>query len=111
MSKPVAIVTGAGSGIGEAVATHLYGKGFKVVVADLNPSSGEHVASALGPDAYFIESTSHHTNRKHSCSNAHTNGVATVWTSAMPMQVSMTDRTSLRIWTRRSWMRTAWSRS
>ena len=53
MSKPVAIVTGAGSGIGEAVATHLYSKGFKVVVADLNPSSGERVASALGPDAIF----------------------------------------------------------
>ncbi|KAB2105915.1 hypothetical protein AG0111_0g5706 [Alternaria gaisen] len=53
MSKPVAIVTGAGSGIGEAVATHLYSKGYKVVIADLNPSSGERVAASLGPDAIF----------------------------------------------------------
>jgi 15-hydroxyprostaglandin dehydrogenase (NAD) len=55
MSKPVAIVTGAGSGIGEAVAKHMYGKGYKVVIADLNPGTGERVASALGPDATFIQ--------------------------------------------------------
>lgn len=55
MSKPVAIVTGAGSGIGEAIAKHLYGKGFKVVIADLNKVTGEAVAKALGPDATCIE--------------------------------------------------------
>jgi 15-hydroxyprostaglandin dehydrogenase (NAD) len=55
MSKPVAIVTGAGSGIGEAVSRHLYNKGYKVVVADMNPTTGEKVASALGPDATFIQ--------------------------------------------------------
>jgi 15-hydroxyprostaglandin dehydrogenase (NAD) len=55
MTKPVAIVTGAGSGIGEAVAKHLYSKGYKVVVADMNPTTGEKVASALGPDATFIQ--------------------------------------------------------
>jgi 15-hydroxyprostaglandin dehydrogenase (NAD) len=55
MSKPVAIVTGAGSGIGEGVATHLHSKGYKVVVADLNPSSGQTVASRLGSDAVFIQ--------------------------------------------------------
>jgi 15-hydroxyprostaglandin dehydrogenase (NAD) len=53
MSKPVAIVTGAGSGIGEAVAKHLYSKGYKVVIADLDPKGGERVTSALGPDALF----------------------------------------------------------
>ncbi|KAF2033314.1 NAD(P)-binding protein [Setomelanomma holmii] len=55
MSKPVAIVTGAGSGIGEGVATHLYSKGYKVVVADLNPTTGEKVAARLGLDATFIQ--------------------------------------------------------
>jgi len=55
MSKPVAIVTGAGSGIGEGVATHLYSKGYKVVIADLNPTTGEKVASNLGPNAKFIQ--------------------------------------------------------
>jgi 15-hydroxyprostaglandin dehydrogenase (NAD) len=53
MSKPVAIVTGAGSGIGEAVATHLHSKGYKVVIADLDPKGGERVTSTLGPDALF----------------------------------------------------------
>jgi 15-hydroxyprostaglandin dehydrogenase (NAD) len=55
MSKPVAIITGAGSGIGEAVAKHLYSKGYKIVVADMNSTTGEKVASALGSDAKFIQ--------------------------------------------------------
>lgn len=55
MSKPVAIVTGAGSGIGESVAAYLYSKGYRVVIADLNPTTGEKVASRLGPDATFIQ--------------------------------------------------------
>ncbi|USP73243.1 hypothetical protein yc1106_00517 [Curvularia clavata] len=53
MSKPVAIVTGAGSGIGEATATHMHKLGYKVVIADLNAASGQRVAAALGPDALF----------------------------------------------------------
>ncbi|KAF2252658.1 NAD(P)-binding protein, partial [Trematosphaeria pertusa] len=55
MSKPVAIVTGAGSGIGLGVATHLYSKGYKVVIADLNPKTGEEAARSLGPDALFVQ--------------------------------------------------------
>lgn len=56
MSKPVAIVTGGASGIGLAVATHLIThKNHRVVIADLNPSTGAAAASALGPDATFIQ--------------------------------------------------------
>lgn len=55
MSKPVAIVTGAGSGIGEAVAKHLHGKGYKVVVADLNSTAGQRVVDDLGIGAHFIQ--------------------------------------------------------
>ena len=55
MSKPVAIVTGSGSGIGLAVATHLYSIGYKTVIVDLNPKTGEEAAAKLGPDATFIQ--------------------------------------------------------
>ncbi|EKG09707.1 Short-chain dehydrogenase/reductase SDR [Macrophomina phaseolina MS6] len=53
MSKPVAIVTGAASGIGLAVSKHLLLKGYRVVMADVNAKEGERVAFELGDDAMF----------------------------------------------------------
>jgi 3-hydroxybutyrate dehydrogenase len=47
MSK-AAIVTGAASGIGKAIAEALANEGHNVVVADLPSSAGQEVASALG---------------------------------------------------------------
>jgi NAD(P)-dependent dehydrogenase (short-subunit alcohol dehydrogenase family) len=47
MSKPVAAVTGAGSGIGAAIATTLASRGYHVVVSDLDIDSAQSVASAL----------------------------------------------------------------
>lgn len=49
----VAIVTGAGSGIGAAIARHLAGRGVTVVVADINASGGHAVAEQI--QGYFVE--------------------------------------------------------
>lgn len=47
MSKSVAVVTGAGSGIGAAIATTLSERGFHVVVTDIDEKSAQAVASGL----------------------------------------------------------------
>ena len=44
----VAIVTGAGGGIGEGYASAFAARGMKVVVAELNEAGGERVAAASG---------------------------------------------------------------
>lgn len=45
--EKVAIVTGGGSGLGEAIATDLARQGAKVVIADLNAEAAERVAGAI----------------------------------------------------------------
>src|SRR5690242_9964058 len=49
----VAIVTGAGQGIGEAYARRFAKEGARVVVADVNAEKGEAVARAIGGSAVF----------------------------------------------------------
>jgi len=49
----VAIITGAGQGIGEAYARRFAQEGARVVVADLNAETGEAVARDLGGSAVF----------------------------------------------------------
>jgi NAD(P)-dependent dehydrogenase (short-subunit alcohol dehydrogenase family) len=54
----VALVTGGGSGIGEAVAMTMAAAGAKVVIADLDVAGGERVAKeieAAGGTAMFVE--------------------------------------------------------
>jgi len=54
----VAIVTGAGGGIGEAYARALAEQGARVVVAEIAPDKGEAVAEAIrkdGGDARFVQ--------------------------------------------------------
>jgi NAD(P)-dependent dehydrogenase (short-subunit alcohol dehydrogenase family) len=53
----VAIVTGAGQGIGEAAATRMAAEGAKVVVSDVNEETGNAVVEAIGAsggDARFV---------------------------------------------------------
>ncbi|WP_446666359.1 SDR family NAD(P)-dependent oxidoreductase [Flexivirga sp. B27] len=53
-STTVALVTGAGSGLGEATARKLYAEGASVVILDLASSKGADVAESLGDRAKFV---------------------------------------------------------
>ncbi|GAB3490594.1 Rossmann-fold NAD(P)-binding domain-containing protein [Flexivirga lutea] len=53
-STTVALVTGAGSGLGEATARKLYADGASVVILDLPSSKGAEVAGSLGDRAKFV---------------------------------------------------------
>ncbi len=55
MDGRVAIVTGAATGIGEAIARRLAAAGAIVVVADLNAKKAWAVAESLGGGAYAVE--------------------------------------------------------
>jgi NAD(P)-dependent dehydrogenase (short-subunit alcohol dehydrogenase family) len=50
LDEKVAIVTGAGQGLGEAIAHTLAKSGAKVAVTDLNPDRAERVAAAIRAD-------------------------------------------------------------
>src|SRR5574337_1831610 len=53
----VAIVTGAGSGLGEAIASLLAREGARVVVADIADEQGNRVVNAIrdaGGDAFYV---------------------------------------------------------
>ncbi|WP_343689537.1 glucose 1-dehydrogenase [Chitinophaga sp.] len=59
LNNQVALVTGAGSGIGEAIALVYAREGAKVVVSDLNEQGGNDVVATIkknGGDAIFIKS-------------------------------------------------------
>ncbi len=51
----ITVVTGGGSGIGEATARLFVEKGATVVIVDLNRQSGEKLAAGLGEKACFFE--------------------------------------------------------
>jgi len=53
LKDKVAIITGAGQGIGEAYARRFAKEGAKVVVADINDEKGRAVAASIGGDAVY----------------------------------------------------------
>src|SRR5258708_7736231 len=53
LKDKVAIITGAGQGIGEAYARRFAAEGAKVVVADVNAEKGGAVAAAIGGETVF----------------------------------------------------------
>ena len=58
LDQQVAIVTGAGRGIGKAVASHYAREGAKVVIAELDENLGQQLAEALtnnGAEALFVK--------------------------------------------------------
>lgn len=54
LDKKVAVVTGAGQGVGLGIARRLAAEGATVVVAEFNPETGQQAAAALGPESIFI---------------------------------------------------------
>lgn len=56
MSGRVAIVTGAGSGIGREIACQLASKSFKIVVADINEQNAEETVSIIKKEGYDASS-------------------------------------------------------
>jgi len=55
LKDKVAIVTGAGQGIGEGIAKKLAAEGAKVVVSDLNEENAQKVAGEIGENAVAVK--------------------------------------------------------
>ena len=51
----IAIVTGAGDGIGAAISRRFAREGARVVLAELNPETGQALADELGEQGHFVE--------------------------------------------------------
>ncbi len=54
LSESVALVTGAGSGLGEAVARRFAAQGARVAIVDLKLEAAEAVAKSIGPNAIAL---------------------------------------------------------
>ena len=57
LTDKIAVVTGAGSGIGEAIATLLHEEGVKVILAGRNKDKLQNVANQLAQDSVKVVPT------------------------------------------------------
>ena len=55
MTSPIAIITGAGRGIGAAIARHLRADGHHIVVGDIDPASATAVADEVDGEAVVFD--------------------------------------------------------
>ena len=55
ISGASALVSGGGSGLGAACVRHLAAGGAKVIIADVNPATGEKLAAELGSHVRFVK--------------------------------------------------------
>jgi NAD(P)-dependent dehydrogenase (short-subunit alcohol dehydrogenase family) len=55
ISGTSALVSGGGSGLGAACVRHLAAAGAKVIIADVNPATGEKLAAELGSGVRFVK--------------------------------------------------------
>ena len=55
LSGQTAVVTGAATGIGEAIARRLALAGAAIAVVDLNMAGGQQVAGALGGSSFAVQ--------------------------------------------------------
>ncbi|KAL2786624.1 hypothetical protein BJX66DRAFT_328429 [Aspergillus keveii] len=53
MSQPVAVITGAASGMGLAVTKHLVANGWRVAMADIDGDSGRKIGTEIGDQVLF----------------------------------------------------------
>ena len=71
MSKPVAFVTGGGSGIGLACSTHLISRGYRVYIVDLDDTRGNEAAKTLGEECRYEKvDVSNYSQQAHAMKNA-----------------------------------------
>lgn len=85
----VAVITGAGRGLGEAIARRLAGAGACVAILDLTAISGQRVSSQLpGSRAYEVDVTDLDTLKPPSRASARISVESTSWSTTLASPVT-----------------------